>query len=43
MLEWVLTFLFTIEYIMRIITSEKPDTMFSVFGIIDLLAIVPLI
>jgi len=42
MLEWVLTFLFTIEYIMRIITSEKPrHYVLSFFGIIDLLAIVP--
>jgi len=41
-LEWAVTILFTIEYILRIWTSEKPlKYIFSFFGIIDLLAILP--
>lgn len=40
--EWGLTILFTIEYILRIITVKKPSTyIFSFYGIIDFLAIVP--
>ena len=42
-LEYVLTFFFTIEYILRIYCSPKPkDYAFSFFGIIDLLATLPL-
>jgi voltage-gated potassium channel len=40
--EWVFTFLFTIEYILRLISVTRP--MFyatSFFGIVDLLAILP--
>lgn len=41
-IEWVFTFLFTLEYILRIITSPKPmKYIFSFLGIIDFLAITP--
>ena len=41
-LEWVFTLLFTIEYIIRIIIVErKRKYIFSMMGIIDLIAIVP--
>src|SRR6187399_43856 len=41
-LEWVFTFLFTIEYILRIISIKNPlKYVFSFFGLIDLLAIIP--
>lgn len=41
-LEWVFTFLFTIEYILRLISIQKPlRYVFSTLGIIDLLAIIP--
>ena len=41
-LEWVFTFLFTIEYIFRLISIQKPlRYVFSTLGIIDLLAIIP--
>ena len=41
-LEWVFTILFTIEYILRLITISKPvQYVFSFLGIIDLLAIIP--
>ena len=40
--EWVLTILFTIEYILRIIAVKKPSSyIFSFYGIIDFLAILP--
>lgn len=40
--EWVITILFSIEYILRIITIKKPKKyIFSFFGIIDLLATLP--
>ena len=40
--EWVLTILFTIEYVLRIIAVQKPSKyIFSFYGIIDFLAIVP--
>lgn len=40
--EWVITILFTIEYIFRIITLKKPKTyILSLYGIIDLLATIP--
>jgi len=40
--EWVLTILFSIEYIIRIFTHPKPlRYIFSFWGIIDLLAILP--
>ena len=41
-LEWVFTILFTIEYVMRIYSINKPiKYIFSTMGIIDLLAIIP--
>lgn len=40
--EWVFTILFTIEYILRIVTSKKPfHYIFSFYGMIDLLAVIP--
>ena len=41
-LEWFFTIVFSIEYILRIISLKKPSSyIFSFFGIIDLLAILP--
>ena len=41
--EWIITGLFTIEYIFRIISINKPwKYIFSFYGIIDLLAILPM-
>lgn len=41
-LEWIITFMFLIEYLARIWTVEKPSKyIFSLYGIIDLLAILP--
>src|SRR5690554_757458 len=41
-LEWVITGIFTIEYIMRIIIVRKPwKYIFSFYGIIDFLAVIP--
>ncbi|MBW8360179.1 MAG: ion transporter [Weeksellaceae bacterium] len=41
-LEWMISLFFTAEYILRIITiRNKKEYIFSFFGIIDLLAIVP--
>lgn len=40
--EWFFTILFTLEYILRIYTSTRPSKyIFSFYGIIDLLAIIP--
>jgi len=40
--EWIFTVIFTIEYVLRIIASEKPKKyIFSFFGMIDFLAIIP--
>ena len=40
--EWIVTILFTIEYALRIICITKPSRyIFSFFGIIDLLAVIP--
>lgn len=40
--EWVVTILFTIEYVLRIICIKKPKTyIFSFFGIIDFLSTIP--
>jgi voltage-gated potassium channel len=42
-IEWILTILFTIEYILRIsVISEPKKYIFSFYGIIDLIAILPL-
>lgn len=41
--EWIFTILFTIEYILRIFSTKKPwKYIFSFYGIIDLLAILPM-
>lgn len=41
-LEWLFTFLFSIEYVLRIWLSRKPKGyIFSFFGMVDLLAILP--
>lgn len=41
--EWVITIFFTIEYILRIISIQKPvKYVFSFYGIIDLLAVLPM-
>lgn len=42
-IEWVITIFFTIEYILRIISIKKPlRYIFSFYGIIDLIAILPM-
>lgn len=41
-LEWIITIIFTIEYILRILIVQKPIRyIFSFFGIIDLLSVLP--
>lgn len=41
-IEWVLTVLFSIEYIIRIISIKKPFSyIFSFYGLVDLLSILP--
>jgi voltage-gated potassium channel len=41
--EWIITIFFTIEYILRIISIQKPiKYTFSFYGIIDLMAILPM-
>ncbi|SOE22954.1 voltage-gated potassium channel [Spirosomataceae bacterium TFI 002] len=40
--EWVITILFTFEYIARIVTVRKPMSyIFSFYGVIDLLSTIP--
>lgn len=40
--EWIITIFFTIEYIARVITVKKPSKyIFSFYGIIDFLAVIP--
>lgn len=40
--EWVLTILFSLEYILRIISIKRPTHyIFSFYGIVDLLSIIP--
>jgi len=42
-IEWFVTILFTIEYLLRIISIKKPfKYIFSFYGIIDLLSILPM-
>jgi len=42
-LEWIVTILFTIEYIARVVTIKKPwKYIFSFYGIIDFLSTIPL-
>lgn len=41
--EWVITVFFSIEYILRIISTRKPlQYIFSFYGIIDLISILPM-
>ncbi|WP_431471480.1 ion transporter [Nonlabens sp. SCSIO 43208] len=41
--EWIITIFFTIEYILRIISINKPSKyIFSFYGVIDLLSTIPL-
>ena len=41
-IEWIITIIFTLEYITRIRVSSKPVSyIFSFYGLIDLLAIIP--
>ena len=43
LLEWTITIFFSIEYILRIITTKKPlRYIFSFYGIIDLIAVLPM-
>ncbi len=40
--EWIITILFTLEYIARILVVKKPSKyIFSFFGIVDLLSTIP--
>ena len=40
--EWAITFIFTIEYILRVIIVKKSFRyIFSFYGIIDFLAVIP--
>src|SRR5690606_11669670 len=40
--EWVFTILFTIEYLVRIVTLKRPKYYtFSFYGLIDLLSVLP--
>ncbi len=42
LVEWVFTILFTVEYLLRIISIRKPlRYIFSFFGIVDFLSILP--
>lgn len=42
MLEWIFTILFTIEYAVRIwVVRRKKEYIFSFFGIVDLISIIP--
>ncbi|MCD0490246.1 ion transporter [Pedobacter sp. MC2016-14] len=42
LIEWIFSFLFTIEYILRLISIKKPfKYVFSLLGIIDLIALIP--
>lgn len=41
--EWVITIFFTIEYILRIVSTRKPlKYMFSFYGVIDFISILPM-
>ncbi len=41
-IEWVVTIVFTVEYILRIMVVKKPlSYIFSFYGIIDLLSVLP--
>ena len=41
--EWIITFLFTIEYILRIVSINKPKHyIFSFYGMVDLISTLPM-
>ncbi|MDQ3322571.1 MAG: ion transporter [Acidobacteriota bacterium] len=41
-IEWIFTILFTVEYVLRLVSVRRPlNYAFSFFGIIDLLSIIP--
>ncbi|MGO1752265.1 MAG: ion transporter, partial [Psychroflexus sp.] len=41
--EWIITIIFTIEYILRVVCIKKPKKyIFSFYGIVDLLSTLPL-
>ncbi|AKD04700.1 ion transporter [Pontibacter korlensis] len=41
-LEWIFTIIFTVEYLLRIYSTSKPfKYIFSFFGVVDFLSIVP--
>lgn len=41
-LEWIFTILFTVEYVLRVYSvKEKKDYIFSFYGIVDLVALLP--
>lgn len=41
-LEWILTIVFTLEYILRVYSSKKPFSyIFSFYGLVDLMSIFP--
>jgi voltage-gated potassium channel len=43
LIEWIITFFFTLEYILRIISINKPfKYIFSFYGIVDLISILPM-
>ncbi|AUS07002.1 ion transporter [Pseudotamlana carrageenivorans] len=40
--EWIITILFTVEYILRVVTAKRPwQYIFSFYGLIDLLSTIP--
>ncbi len=42
LLDWVITVLFTIEYVLRILSTGRPRKyIFSLYGIVDLLSLLP--
>ena len=43
LLEWIITGFFTVEYLLRLVTTKKPlRYIFSFYGIIDLIATLPM-
>jgi voltage-gated potassium channel len=41
--EWIITILFTIEYVLRIVSIKKPfKYIFSFYGVIDFLSTIPM-
>ncbi|MBD3724929.1 MAG: ion transporter [Flavobacteriaceae bacterium] len=42
-LEWIITFFFSVEYFLRIVSLKKPwKYIFSFYGIVDLIAVLPM-